>query len=148
MKIKPIARSYSSDNNSMNHRHQQNKQNKQKRVAKNTPAATVTINSPSYMKQLQLPFDDIDKADLKIFELYQYRDPRARYKTYGSHVDYTVAKSMNEAEDLFSKAYPNWWKAMGVKEADVTDVQKKLEFLEEQVATCRIVLHALILDEE
>jgi len=98
------------------------------------------------MKQLQLPLDGIN-LELKVFELYLHRDPRARYKVYGTHVDFTLADSLNQAEELFSNTYPNWWRTMGVKESSIQAVVTKLEMLEEQTATCKFVLQALNIDQ-
>jgi hypothetical protein len=100
----------------------------------------------AHMKQLQLPFDDLD-LDLKVFELYLHRDPRARYKVYGTHTNFTLAVSLNQAEELFSNAYPNWWRTMGVKESTTQEVVTKLEMLEEQAITCKFVLRALNIDQ-
>ena len=94
------------------------------------------------MKQLTLPFDDTE-IEAKIFELYMYSNPLGlRYRTYGKHIDYTLAKSMNDAEELFSKSYPNWWATMGVREVDVITVKNNLDKLEQQVETCKFVLEA------
>ena len=93
------------------------------------------------MKQLALPFED-ELFEVKIFELYMYTSSRA-YRTYGKHIDYTMAKDRNQAEELFAKSYPEWWKSMGVKEVQVADVQGKLQQLEQQVDTCKFVLEAL-----
>jgi hypothetical protein len=97
------------------------------------------------MKQLQLPIDGLG-LDLKVFELYLHRDPKARYKVYGTHIDFTLAESLNQAEEMFSNTYPTWWRTMGVKESTAQEVVTKLEMLEEQTATCKFVLLALNID--
>ena len=130
--------------------HKENKHQKKKKKFKFSPGPAAinhiisrTKRKSIQMKQLKLPFGEATKLDLKVFELYRYRDPRARYKAYGNHVEYTLAKNMNQAEELFSNTYPGWWKTMGVKESSVQDVVSKLESLKEQVTTCKFVLQAL-----
>ena len=146
-KIKPIDRSYRSNYNS----HDQDKEDKRRKKKKDfSISGPAVINhvvskkaqAQARMKQLQLPFDDLD-LDLKVFELYLYRDPRARYKSYGTHVEFTLAKNINQAEELFSNTYPTWGRTMGVKETTPEEVARKLDLLKEQVTTCKFVLEAL-----
>ena len=100
-KIKPIDRSYRSNYNS----HDQDKEDKRKKKKKDFsisgPAVinhVVSKKAQARMKQLQLPFDDDLDLDLKVFELYLYRDPRAGYKSYGTHVEFTLAKNINQVK--------------------------------------------------
>ncbi len=94
------------------------------------------------MKQLKLPFDDTE-TEVKIFELFLYQSGAGlRYRTYGKHIDYTLAETMNDAEELFSKSYPNWWSSMGVREVSPIVVKNNLDKLEQQVETCKFVLEA------
>ena len=143
-KINPIEQSYRPGSDTRDDREKKKNKNRDKK----RPVGPAVINhvisrsNRMQMKQLQLPFDDLD-IELKVFELYLYRDPRARYKSYGTHVEFTLAKNMNQAEELFSNVYPNWWRTMGVKEANTADVVTKLESLQEQVVTCKFVLQAL-----
>lgn len=143
-KVNPIDRSYrSGDNNREESRRDNPRETVQKKGHASGPAVVNHIIPKDVrMKQLQLPFDELN-IELKVFELYMYRDPRARYKTYGTHVEYTLAKNINQAEELFSTVYPNWWRTMGVKETTPGDVSTKLESLKEQVETCKFVLQAL-----
>ena len=124
------------------------RQQKRKKKKKESPAVInhiVTSQERKRMKQLILPLED-DLFEVKIFELYMYSAPsNHRYRTYGRHVDYTMAKDRNQAEELFTKSYPEWWKSMGVKEVQVDDVQNKLQQLEQQVDTCKFVLEAFII---
>jgi len=145
-KIKPIDRSYKSSYNA----HDQDKEDRHRKKKKDAggsgPAVVNHIISEKaqvHMKQLQLPFDDDLDLDLKVFELYLYRDPRAGYKSYGTHVEFTLAKNINQAEELFSNTYPTWWRTMGVKETTPEEVARKLDLLKEQVTTCKFVLEAL-----
>ena len=94
------------------------------------------------MKQLKLPFEGAE-TDVKIFELFLYQSAAGlRYRTYGKHIDYTLAETMNDAEELFSKSYPNWWTSMGVREVSPVVVKNNLDKLEQQVETCKFVLEA------
>ena len=107
-----------------------------------------TMNKISQMKQMSLPFTDPVSSELKVFELYKWRDPKARYKSYGAHVDYIVANNLNEAEDLFSNTYPDWWRYGGVLEVDAHEVKRTLELLEQQVETCKTVLLAVSIESD
>jgi len=148
-KVNPIDQSHRPGSQG----HGQGKEQGAKKKKDNTqdfgPAVVSHIVSKdlrAQMKQLQLPLDGLD-LDLKVFELYAHRDPRARYRVYGTHVDFTLAVSLNQAEELFSSTYPNWWQTMGVKESTTQEVITKLEMLEEQTATCKFVLQALNIDQ-
>jgi hypothetical protein len=108
----------------------------------------ITEQERKKMKQLALPFDD-NAIEVKIFELYLYsKSLNHRYRTYGKHIDYTVAVSVNAAEELFSKSYPSWWQTMGVKEVQAESVRSNLEQLEQQVETCKFVLEAVRIIQE
>ena len=140
-KIMPITRSQSSSHD-FDHKRKQ-KQRQQKKDS--SPAVVNHIifeQERERMKQLALPFDDIT-CEIKIFELYLYSKPmNHRYRTYGKHIDYTLAETMNGAEELFAKTYPGWWKSMGVRQVEPTIVKDNLEVLERQVETCKFVLEA------
>ena len=140
-KIQPISSSQSSSHD-FDHKR---KRREDKERNRNQPAVVnhiITGQERREMKQLALPFDE-DIAEIKIYELYTYTTPGSRmYRTYGKHIDYTMAKDINQAEELFNASYPEWWKSMGVKEVDVIEVQNKLKQLEQQVDTCKFVLEA------
>lgn len=149
-KIKPVDQSFRPGYDSQDDSKDRHGSKKKKSASSSIGPAVVNhiIDRHAQMKQLQLPFEGNNLGfDLKVFELYMYRDPRARYKSYGVHVEYTLAKNMNQAEELFSKTYPTWWKTMGVKETTPEDVAKKLDLLKEQVSTCKFVLQALNINQ-
>ena len=95
------------------------------------------------MKQMKLPFEE-DIAEIKIFELYQYTKVAgfSHQKIYGKHIDYTLARELNDAEELFSKGHPGWWNTMAIREVSEEEVQTTLNTLEQQVETCKFVLAA------
>ena len=144
-KIMPIVGSQSFsqefDRDRSNRRYKENDNERE-----NSPAVinhVITKQERLRMKQLALPFDE-DLDEVKVFELYMYSNPLGlRYRTYGKHIDYTLAKSMNDAEELFSKSYPNWWATMGVKEVSIIEVENNMKKLEQQIETCKFVLQAL-----
>ena len=137
MKIKPIASSHSPGY----HKKYQRGWNLNKKNKK-------AMNKVSQMKQMSLPFTEVADSELKVFELYKWRDPKARYKSYGSHVDYIVANNQNEAEDMFRNTYPDWWRFGGVLEVDAYEVKRTMEMLEEQVETCKTVLQAVSIEND
>ena len=141
-KVMPITSSQSSS-----HDFDHNRRPKQdQRKKEPTPAVVNHIifeQERREMKQLSLPFSG-EVKDVKIFELYLYSKPmNHRYRTYGKHVDYTLAETMNDAEELFAKTYPSWWKSMGVRPVEPEIVKNNLETLERQAETCKFVLEAL-----
>ena len=142
-KIMPIVRSQSSSHD-FDHKRQSRREKKEEEHS--SPAVINHIvfeRERKKMKQLALPFDDDVISDVKIFELYLYsKSMNHRYRTYGKHVDYTLAETINNAEELFAKTYPGWWKSMGVREVDPGLVKTNLETLERQVETCKFVLEA------
>jgi len=141
-KIMPIVGSQSSSQD-FDHKRQPHREKREEE--RNSPAVVNHIvfeKERRKMKQLALPFDDVIN-DVKIFELYLYsKSMNHRYRTYGKHVDYTLAETMNDAEELFAKTYPGWWKSMGVRQVDPDLVKTNLETLERQVETCKFVLEA------
>ena len=146
-KILPIASTQSSSQD-FDHRRQGKREQKKSSPGPGVINHIVTQQERKRMKQLELPFDD-DTVDVKIFELYLYsKSLNHRYRVYGKHVDYTIAMSMNAAEELFSKSYPNWWQTMGVQEVQPETVRNNLEQLEQQIETCKFVLEAVRIIQE
>jgi hypothetical protein len=140
-KIMPITSSQSSSHD-FDHKRRQQQRKQEKRKDTAVINHIVTEQERRMMKQLALPFDDVIQ-DVKIFELYLYsKSINRHYRTYGKHVDYTLAETINDAEELFSKTYPSWWKSMGVREVSSDVVKSNLEMLERQVETCKFVLEA------
>lgn len=140
-KIMPITNTGSSSHD-FDHKRKPKKHLK----TKDNPAVinhVITRQEREKMKQLALPFDGAE-TDVKIFELFSYQSAAGlRYRTYGKHMDYTLAVDINGAEELFSKSYPNWWTSMGVREVSPIVVKNNLDKLEQQVETCKFVLEAL-----
>lgn len=148
-KVNPIDHSHRPGSNTHGQGREETPKKKKSRNPKFGPAVishVIPRDIRTQMKQLSLPLDGLE-LDLKVFELYLHRDPRARYKAYGVHVDFTLAENLNQAEELFSNTYPTWWRTMGVRETTVQEVITKLEMLQEQTATCKFVLHALNIDQ-
>ena len=141
-KIMPITRSQSSSHDFDHKRQHRREQRKDEEASPAVVNHIIFEQERRKMKQLTLPFDDV-ASEIKIFELYLYsKSMNHRYRTYGKHVDYTLAETMNDAEELFAKTYPGWWKSMGVRPVDPTTVKNNLETLERQVETCKFVLEA------
>ena len=142
-KIKPIIGSQSSSQDFDHKRKHHQSHDKKKKADPAVINHIITGQERRKMKQLSLPFDDISN-EIKIFELYLYsKSMNHTYRTYGKHVDYTLAETINDAEELFSKTYPGWWKSMGVRPVEPDVVKNNLETLERQVETCKFVLEAL-----
>ena len=94
------------------------------------------------MRQLTLPFGDDDLIEENsVFEVYKYNTSKGRDRTYSSHITFVRAASMNEAEDLVSEKYPEFWKnSIAVKQADLVAVYTKMDELEKQLEACIDVL--------
>lgn len=98
------------------------------------------------MTQLKLPLMGIEQGtdlNFNIYELFLYAAPVGGYpsrRAYSRMVDYALAKDQNQAEETFQHKYPEWWKTMGVRKVEISDVKAQLQQLETQLETCKFIV--------
>lgn len=97
------------------------------------------------MKQLSLPFfEDELEDELFIYELFACTpgNTSTSGRVYRSSVDFTLAKSLSNAEDFFLDRHPGWWRTMGVKRITPDYLTDKIIKLETQLETCKFIAEA------
>ncbi len=79
---------------------------------------------------------------MNLYEIYLFSNRQERQGRQG-HVSFVVGTSVEEAWHTAAKSIPRIWQSCGIREAQLSELNRRITFLRSEVSECESILKTL-----